>query len=77
MVREYTPNNWWNNQHFVEWRGICRNEARTKIVMWQRAVDSVVLGLFSMLYSCAVALLKLRDRRPEPQVRAGGKAAAL
>jgi hypothetical protein len=42
--------------------------------MVQRAVDSVVLALFSMLYSCAVALLKFRTRRPQPQVRASGKA---
>jgi len=33
--------------------------------MLQRIVDSAVLGVFSMLYSCAVMLLKLRaGKRP-------------
>jgi hypothetical protein len=31
--------------------------------MMQRATDSVVLGIFSMMLSCAVFLLK---RRPKP-----------
>jgi len=32
--------------------------------MVQRAVDTIVLGFFSALYSCAVLVLKLRTRKP-------------
>lgn len=38
-----------------------------QIPMIQRAMDSAVLGIFSILYSCAVFLLKFRTKKPQPQ----------
>lgn len=35
--------------------------------MLQRVIDSLVLGGFSILYSCAVILLKFRTRKPQLQ----------
>lgn len=41
--------------------------------MMQRALDAAVLGVFALLYSCAVLLLKLRPRKPPAPADAAEK----
>jgi len=55
-------------------RGV-QAKARAQTVMFERVIDSAVLRLFSILYSCAVLLLKFRRKFPTQQ-RLNGKGMA-
>jgi hypothetical protein len=46
-------------KEIIEWLRRCNS---TSWPMLQRFIDSAVLGIFSVLYSCAVVLLKLRPK---------------
>ena len=55
--------------------GEVHGKGKSTIVMFERVIDSAVLRLFSILYSCAVLLLKFRRKSP-PRERLNGKGMA-
>lgn len=56
-------------KEITEWLRSCKDTVDLRRQMVQRMIDSAVLVIFSILYSLAVLLLKLRPRRGESAAR--------